>query len=73
MEQVQLHQHAAVRGRRAGRAGRGDAHHDVSGILTFCRVNGVFKGVFKGVPRLCRFRLGLLDSEFLTACFPPHE
>lgn len=31
MEQVRLHQHAAVCGRRSGRAGRGDAHHDVSG------------------------------------------
>lgn len=31
VEQVRLHQHAAVCGRRSGRAGRGDAHHDVSG------------------------------------------
>lgn len=30
VEQVQLLQHASVCGRGAGRAGRGDAHHDVS-------------------------------------------
>lgn len=38
VEQVQLHQHAAVCGWRAGRAWGGDAHHDVSGTQCSVRV-----------------------------------